>query len=192
MPVIDKIILLEKYSLFETKKIINRINKRKLIDSSLVKTQYANVLIQIYEENYLKRWITSLVSVISKKGSIEKYNNYINIVIKKIKNKYNLFNFFSVIEANLTIVFSTFKKKIAGKNLLVPISLTAYKRVNLMSKIIISSLKLRKEKSFIEKLYNELLDILNNKGSSISKKLNYTKQLKDLIINIRFLNEKYI
>ena len=192
MPVIDKIFLLEKYSLFETKKIINRINKRKLIDPNFLKTQYANVLIKTYEQNYLKRWLTSLVSVISKKGSVEKYNNYINLVLQKIKKKYNLFNFFSIIEENLTIVFSTFKKRIAGKNLLVPISLTAYKRVNLMSKLIISSLKLRKERSFSEKLYNELLDVFNNKGISVSKKLNYTKQLREIITNIRFLNEKYI
>ena len=60
-----------------------------------------------------------------------------------------------------------------------------------MSKLIISSLKLRKEKVFIDKLYNELVDTYNNKGLSIIKKLNYTKQLKDIITNIRFLNEKY-
>ena len=60
-----------------------------------------------------------------------------------------------------------------------------------MSKLIITSLKLRKERSFGDKLYNELVDTYNNKGFSIIKKMNYTKQLKDIITNIRFLNEKY-
>ena len=60
-----------------------------------------------------------------------------------------------------------------------------------MSKLVISSLKLRKEKLFVDRLFNELVDAYNNKGLSVSKKLNYTKQLKDIITNIRFLNEKY-
>lgn len=131
------------------------------------------------------------MSVISKKGINIKYNNYIEQILLRIKQKYNLFQFFSIIEENLTIIFNTFKKKIAGKNLLIPIGLTSSKRVNAMSKLIITSLKSRKEKSFLDKLYNELIDSYNNKGLSIIKKLNYTKQLKDIITNIRFLNEKY-
>lgn len=50
---------------------------------------------------------------------------------------------------------------------------------------------MRKEKSFSDKLFNELVDAYNNKGLSIVKRLNHTKQLKDIITNIRFLNEKY-
>ena len=187
----DKVFLFERYSLYKSKKIISKINKRKLIKSSPLKLEYSNLLIDTYKINYIKRWIVSLLSVISKKGNIVKYNTYINNVLIKIKQKYNLFNFFSVIEENLTIVFNTFKKRIAGKNLLIPIGLTYSKRVNAMSKLIITSLKLRKEKSFSDKLYNELIDSYNNKGLSIMKKLNYTKQLKDIITNIRFLNEKY-
>lgn len=187
----DKVFLFERYSLHETKKVLKRINKRKLIKPNFAKTKYSDMLINTYEFNYVRRWVVSLLSVISKKGVVIKYNNYIWSVIKKIKIKYNLFNFFSIIENNLTIVFDTFKKRIAGKNLLVPIGLTHYKRVNVMSKLVISSLRLRKEKLFIDRLFNELVDAYNNKGLSISKKLNYTKQLKDIITNIRFLNEKY-
>lgn len=187
----DKVFLFERYSLYKAKKIISKINKRKLIKSSLLKLEYSNVLINTYKINYIRRWVISLLSVISKKGSSIKYNTYIGIVLSKLKQKYNLFNFFSIIEENLTIVFNTFKKRIAGKNLLIPIGLTNYKRVNAMSKLIITSLKLRKERSFSDKLYNELIDAYNNKGLSIIKKLNYTKQLKDVITNIRFLNEKY-
>nr|YP_009308426.1 ribosomal protein small subunit 7 [Paramoeba pemaquidensis]AOS85564.1 ribosomal protein small subunit 7 [Paramoeba pemaquidensis] len=187
----DKVFLFERYSLYSAKKIISKINKRKLIKSSISKTEYSNTLIDTYKVNYIRRWVISLLSVISKKGSNIKYSTYIGNVLSKIKQKYNLFNFFSIIEENLTIVFNTFKKRIAGKNLLIPIGLTHYKRVNAMSKLIITSLKLRKERSFSDKLYNELIDAYNNKGLSIIKKLNYTKQLKDVITNIRFLNEKY-
>jgi len=187
----DKTFLFERYALNDIKKVINRINKRKLIEPNFVKTRYADMLINTYESNYIKRWVTSILSVISKKGETVKYNNYIWSVINRIKLKYNLFYFFSIIEENLTIVFDTFKKRIAGKNLLVPTGLTHYKRVNAMSKLIVSSLKLRKEKLFVDRLFNELVDTYNNKGLSISKRLNYTKQLKDIITNIRFLNEKY-
>jgi len=187
----DKIFLFERYSLYKIKQILSKINKRKLIKSNLVKSQYANSLVNMYKVNYIKRWVVSLLSVISKKGINIKYNNYIEQILLRIKQKYNLFQFFSIIEENLTIIFNTFKKKIAGKNLLIPIGLTSSKRVNAMSKLIITSLKSRKEKSFLDKLYNELIDSYNNKGLSIIKKLNYTKQLKDIITNIRFLNEKY-
>jgi ribosomal protein S7 len=187
----DKVFLFERYSLYKIKQILSKINKRKLIKSSLVKMEYANSLISMYKANYIKRWIISLLSVISKKGSNLKYNNYIDQVLVRIKQKYNLFQFFAIIEENLTIIFNTFKKRIAGKNLLIPMGLASSKRVNAMSKLIITSLKLRKEKSFIDKLYNELVDTYNNKGLSIVKKLNYTKQLKDIITNIRYLNEKY-
>ena len=166
-------------------------NKRKLIKPSIVKFRYSNSLINTYEVNYIKRWVVSLLSVISKKSNTIRYNNYIEQVLLKIKRKYNLFEFFSIIEKNLTIVFHTFKKKIAGKNLSIPIGLNHYKRVNAMSKLIIISLKLRSEKTFSDKLYNELIDVYHNRGFSINKRINYTKQLKDLITNIRFLNEKY-
>lgn len=187
----DKVFLFERYSLYTIKQILSKINKRKLIRSTPIKLEYANSLIRMYQSNYIKRWVVSLLSVISKKGNNIKYNNYIAKVLVRIKQKYNLFQFFSIIEENLTIIFNTFKKRIAGKNLLIPIGLSSSKRVNAMSKLIITSLKLRKERVFIDKLYNELLDTYNNKGLSIIKKLNYTKQLKDIITNIRFLNEKY-
>ena len=90
------------------------------------------------------------------------------------------------------MTFESFKKKIAGRNFLIPLGLDPYKRINAITKLIISNLKLRKEKGFVNKLYNELIDIFNNKGLSINKRINYTKQLKDLLTNIRFLNEKYV
>lgn len=84
------------------------------------------------------------------------------------------------------------KKKLQVEIFLIPLGLDPYKRVNAMSKLIISSLKLRKEKIFVDKLYNELLDVFNNKGLSVTKRLQHTKQLKEILTNIRFLNEKYI
>jgi len=73
----DKIFLFERYSLYEIKKILDRINKRKLIEPNFLKTRYANMLINTYEFNYIRRWVTSLLCVISKKGETVKYNNYV-------------------------------------------------------------------------------------------------------------------
>ena len=87
----DKVFLFERYSLYKIKQILSKINKRKLIKLSLVKSQYSNSLISMYKANYIKRWIVSLLSVISKKGSHIKYNNYMEQVLLKIKQKYNLF-----------------------------------------------------------------------------------------------------
>lgn len=51
----DKVFLFEKYSLYKSKKIISKINKRKLIKTSLLKLEYSNILINTYEVNYIKR-----------------------------------------------------------------------------------------------------------------------------------------
>lgn len=51
----DKIFLFERYSLYKIKQILSKINKRKLIKSNLVKSQYANSLVNMYKVNYIKR-----------------------------------------------------------------------------------------------------------------------------------------
>lgn len=51
----DKTFLFERYALNDIKKVINRINKRKLIEPNFVKTRYADMLINTYESNYIKR-----------------------------------------------------------------------------------------------------------------------------------------
>ncbi len=55
MPNKDKVFLFERYSLHETKKVLNRINKRKLIEPNFLKTRYANMLVNTYEFNYIRR-----------------------------------------------------------------------------------------------------------------------------------------
>jgi ribosomal protein S7 len=133
----------------------------------------------------------ALYNALPKGDSHLKYKIYIEKVIRNIMNKHNLLSFFSIIETHMSIFFMMFKKKIAGKNLLIPLSVNKSQRLNIISRLIISSLKLRMEQTFVDKLTAELLDIHNKKGLTITKRLNYVKQMKDNLSNIRFLNEKY-
>lgn len=199
IPSIDKIYLYENFSRqknLELKKRIKKAKKRlkaKNINYKAFKyRKFESKKLKTFETSFIKRWFISFLSVVSRKGSLSKYNNYLLFVFKKLSLNYNLFWFFFKIEQNLFINFENFKKKIAGRNFLIPLGLDPYKRVNAIVKLIISNLKSRKERLFIDKLYNELLDVFNNKGLSVGKRLQYTKQLKDNLTNIRFLNEKYI
>nr|QFQ52413.1 ribosomal protein S7 [Paramoeba aparasomata] len=200
MPSIDKLYLYKNYSRLkniELNRRIDKSNKKLLIRKKLDFVPENHKQIQItqikgFEKNLIKRWFISFVSVVSKKGCLEKYRNYIFLVFKRLNKNFNLFEFFFMLEKKLSITFESFKKKIAGRHFLIPIGLDPYKRINAITRLVISSLKLRKERKFVDKLYNELLDIINNQGFSINRRLTYTKQLKDILTNIRFLNEKYI
>ena len=199
MPSISKIYLYENFTVQKdleikqkTKKAIKRLKKKKINYKGSNYKKFRNTRDILFRRTFVKKWFISFVSVIAKKGISIKYQNYVLLIFQKLNLKYNLFKFFYKLEQNLFIAFETFKKKIAGKNFLIPLGLDLYKRINSMTKLIISSLKFRKEKKFIDKFYNELIDVFNNKGLSITKRLQYTKQLKEILTNIRFLNEKYI
>lgn len=140
---------------------------------------------------YIKRWSFAFTSLLISHGKLKFSQSLVSAIIKKIGKSYNLFNFFLRIEKNMIIYFNMFKKKIAGKNILIPLGIEPHKRINAIIKIILSVLPQRIESQLGNKLYNELIDIYMNKGLSINYRINYIKQLQVNLGNIRYLNEKY-
>jgi len=76
---------------------------------------------------------------------------------------------------------------VAGKKLFIPHILKDKKEIKFIIRFIFLSLKNRNEKTFKERLLNELFDSFNNKGFTIKKKIQYNKEIKDCIPNLRYL-----
>ena len=144
-----------------------------------------------FRKYFIKRWFLALLSVIPKRGLVIKYKNYLLKALKKLSKKYSLFEFFYKIESKRSnISFETLKKKIAGRTVLIPLPLEPYKQLNAMARLIITSTKIRKEKSFVDRFYNELIDVYKGKGITLNRKITYLKMIKENLINLRFLNAK--
>lgn len=77
---------------------------------------------------------------------------------------------------------------VAGRKLYIPVILSENKEIMFILRFILLSLKSRSEKTFKDKFLNELFDIFFNKGLSIKRKIQYIKEIKENIHNIRYLN----
>jgi ribosomal protein S7 len=77
---------------------------------------------------------------------------------------------------------------VAGRKIYIPVILLEEKEIMFILRFIITSLKFRNENKFQDKLLNEFLDVFENKGLSIKKKIQYNKDLKENIPNIKYLN----
>ncbi len=137
---------------------------------------------------YIKYWLHSLLKVLLKNGKKKLAENIIKFVflglIKKIKN---LRYFFLKIQKNMHLPLKLNSKVIAGRKLYIPIILKDNKEIMFIIRFIILSLKNRNEKTFKERLLNELFDTFYNKGFSIKKKIQYNKEIKDCLPNLRYL-----
>jgi ribosomal protein S7 len=70
---------------------------------------------------------------------------------------------------------------------MIPYKINENKKINLSVRIIINSLKFRNEKKLSNRLLNELIDIYNNRGISIKKRIEICKDIKLNSPNLRFL-----
>jgi small subunit ribosomal protein S7 len=61
-------------------------------------------------------------------------------------------------------------KKVGSSSYVVPYAITEDQSINLGLKIFIKIVRERKEKSFVDRLVNEFIDVCNNRGASIKKK----------------------
>lgn len=135
--------------------------------------------------------MSTLLKALIRNGKYNLYYNLINKIIYNLLLKFkNLNKFFKKIEQNLCVPIRIIKKKIAGRYLLIPFYIKEKKYIKYSIRIIIKSLKLRTEKHLYLKVYNELLDIYNNKGISIKNKIDLCKEFKKNISNIRLLKFK--
>jgi len=124
-----------------------------------------------------------------KHGKIINSIKIVSDVLIKINQKTsNLTFFFSKIKKNMHLPLKLRLRVVAGRKIHIPVILKEDKEIMFILRIILSSIKNRSENNLKEKIFNELLDIFNNKGLSIKRKMQFTKELHDNLPNIRFLN----
>jgi small subunit ribosomal protein S7 len=61
-------------------------------------------------------------------------------------------------------------KRVGSTSYIIPYAITDEQSTNLALKIIIKAARDRKEKSFIDRLVNEFVDAVNNRGNSVKRK----------------------
>lgn len=142
-----------------------------------------------YKDLFLKKWIFSLIKILIKDGKKKKAFLIVNFFLLKLKEKFkNLKVFFLKIKKKMHLPLKLRLRVVAGRKIFIPVILTEEKEIMLILRFIFISLKFRSEKSLKIKLLNEFLDIFNNKGLSIKKKIQHNKDIKENIPNIRYLN----
>jgi len=138
--------------------------------------------------NKTKIWLISILKILVKKGNYIKYLNILYKILYNILIEYKDINkFFIIIDKNICLPINFIKKRIAGKNIMIPYKINENKKINLSVRIIINSLKFRNEKKLSNRLLNELIDIYNNRGISIKKRIEICKDIKLNSPNLRFL-----
>ena len=143
----------------------------------------------LFNNLYLKKWIYFLIKVLIKEGKKKKSLFFVNYILLEIKKKVkNLKFFFLKIKKNMHLPLKLRLRIVAGRKLYIPVVLSEKKEIMFILRFILLSLKSRNEKTFKEKLLNEFLDIFLNKGLSIKKKIQYNKEIKENVHNIRYLN----
>lgn len=137
---------------------------------------------------YVKKWVYVLYKLLLVKGEKNKALFFVNtILLELIKRKKNINFFFFILNKNLCVPVILRKRAVAGRKILIPTRCSYGKEINLFIRFLIQSLKTRTERSLFEKLINELFDIFQYKGSSIKKKMQYCREIKVNMPNLRFL-----
>lgn len=144
--------------------------------------------------DFIKKSIKIFSKLLIKKGNYNNVYNIMKFIILELKfKKMNLYNFFISIFDKLYIPISLYAKKVAGRKLLVPNpnNLNFIKRKLWHSaRIIVKSLSSRKETKLRDRLLAELMDIYNNKGVSIKKKIDILNTIKENEMNMRYIKSK--
>lgn len=142
-----------------------------------------------FKNPFLKKWIFSLLKILIKHGKKKRAIFIIKFILLKLSEKrLNLNYFFFKIKKNMHLPLKLRLRIVAGKKIFIPVILLKEKQIMFILRFIFLSLKFRNEKYLKIKLLNEFLDIFNNKGLSIKKKIQYNKDIKENIPNIRYLN----
>jgi ribosomal protein S7 len=174
-----------------------RYNKYELLIFRMESSSYFRHIEYEYKKiNYNKRCINIFSKILMKEGKYINIYTIMKHLLFYIKLKgLDLFNFFQLIFEKLYLPISLYKKRVAGRKMLVPNPYNLnYMNKNLWNsaRLIERSLKNRKENSFKNKFIAELLDIYYDKGNSISikKKEEIITIIKDNKLNMRFLKRR--
>jgi ribosomal protein S7 len=175
---------------------LKRIRKEKIIVESFFSLYKKNFLIKenliffnVFNDVFLKKWIFNLLKILIKNCKKKRAISFLKFIILNIKKKYSNLNiFFFNIKNNMHLPLKLRMRIVAGRKIYIPVIISEEKEIMFILRFILSSLKYRNEKNFENKLLNELFDIFENKGLSIKKKIQYNKDIKENIPNIRYLN----
>lgn len=135
-----------------------------------------------------------LINNIMKKGkkdtAVRLLNNVLilwSINLKSLyNNKQNSFTLLTKVIYNISLPFRLKKKRVAGRNLSIPLFLLVKKQLNYGVRFLVNNSRERSEKTFTLSLLNEMLDISENNSSSISLKK------KKEILKLAIENKYYI
>lgn len=144
-------------------------------------------------------FIKNIISLILKKLALKGNSSFISkifLLIFKVlkKKKIYLYKFFKVIYSRLFFPISLFKKKIAGRTMLVPNPYNKNfikKHLLISTQVLKNSIKQRNEVHFGVRFHFELMDIYYGKSCISLKKIAENFLLvKNNLINMRFLKRK--
>jgi ribosomal protein S7 len=153
------------------------------------------ILIENYREiNFVKKCINILSGILIEHGNYARINKVISLTFFKIRLRgIDLYDFFKEILRRLHVPISLYSKKVAGRKVLVPNPYnTNYMKKGLgySFRIIKKALKERREIHLKDRLFFELMDILENKGLSIKKITDIIQTIEESTINMRFIKKK--
>jgi ribosomal protein S7 len=184
--------------------IFNLVNRNKKKNKYLIlqkKIQYEkdkykknflyNSILKIYKPYTLKSLLNKFSTLLMKKGKKKKAEIIVLKLIILLKKKYKNKNIFYLLKKILFKIKPVLDVRFwvkSGKKYQIPTLIRKDKSLILALRWLIKCSYKRKEKSIIKKLYNECLEILKNKGSTLKKK----KELYILSLNnrpyLKFLN----
>ena len=71
---------------------------------------------------------------------------------------------------NIKPLIDARSKKVGRTSYIIPYAITEEQSIKLALKILVTSARDRKERSFVDKLVNEFIDAINNRGGSVKKR----------------------
>jgi len=71
---------------------------------------------------------------------------------------------------NIKPLIDARSKKVGRTSYIIPYAVTEEQSIKLALKILVISARERKERSFVDKLVNEFIDAINNRGNSVKKR----------------------
>ena len=72
--------------------------------------------------------------------------------------------------SNIKPLIDARSKKVGRTSYIIPYAVTEEQSIKLALKILVISARERKERSFVDKLANEFIDAINNRGNSVKKR----------------------
>ncbi len=142
-------------------------------------------------DNITKLWLFAFYKIYIKKGYKLKAFNWLRLFTLKLKQTVmgNLNLFFVKLDTKLSLKVNFLKRVVAGKVVKIPLFMKKNQKIWFYVRFILKSLKERTEKTFLDKLINELVDITKETGITMKKYIEFQKDIKIALPNIRFLKK---